>query len=76
MQRNRRLKIAGVKVGDRIRLIPMVDDPGPVPDGTLGTVSEIHHYSVWTQDSVSWDNGRKLMLASPPDKYDIIKGDT
>ena len=75
MQRNRKTKIAGLKVGDRIRLIHMVDDPDPVPDGTLGTVSEIYYYNVWTQVSVSWDNGRNLMLASPPDKFEIIKGD-
>ena len=75
MQRNRKTKIAGLKIGDRIRLIHMVDDPDPVPDGALGTVSEIHYYNVWTQVSVSWDNGRNLMLASPPDKFEIIKGD-
>ena len=72
MQKNRKPNMAGLKIGDRIRLIHMVDDPDPVPDGTLGTVSEIHCYSVWTQVSVSWDNGRKLMLSSPPDKFEII----
>ena len=75
MQRNRNTKIAGLKVGDRIRLIQIVDDPDPIPVGTIGTVSEIHIHSDWTQIDVSWENGRKLMLVSPPDKFEIIDGD-
>ena len=72
MQRNRNLKIAGLKVGDRIRLIQMVNDPDPIPAGTIGSVTEIHIHSDWTQIEVSWENGRKLMLVSPPDKFEII----
>ena len=75
MQRNRKPKIAGLKVGDRIRLIQMVNDPDPIPAGTIGSVTEIHIHSDWTQIEVSWENGRKLMLASPPDKFEIIDGD-
>ena len=72
MQRNRKPKIAGLKVGDRIRLIQMVNDPDPIPAGTIGSVTEIHIHSDWTQIEVSWENGRKLMLVSPPDKFEII----
>ena len=72
MQHNCKPKIAGLKVGDRIRLIQMVDDPDPIPAGTIGTVTEIHIHSDWTQIEVSWENGRKLMLVSPPDKFEII----
>ncbi len=75
MQRNHNLKIAGLKVGDRIRLIQMIDDPDPIPAGTNGTVTEIHIHSDWTQIEVSWENGRMLMLVSPPDKFEIIDGD-
>ena len=75
MQRTRNLKIAGLKVGDRIRLIQMIDDPDPIPAGTNGTVTEIHIHSDWTQIDVSWENGRMLMLSSPPDKFEIIDGD-
>ena len=75
MQRNRKTKIADLKVGDRIRLIHMVDDPDPIPAGTIGTVTEIHIHSDWTQVEVSWENGRMLMLSSPPDKFEIIDGD-
>ena len=75
MQHNRNLNIARLKVGDRIRLIQMVDDPDPIPTGTMGTVTEIHIHSDWTQVAVSWENGRMLMLSSPPDKFEIIDGD-
>ena len=49
MQRNGKTKIAGLKVGDRIRLIQMIDDPDPIPAGTNGTVTEIHIHSDWTR---------------------------
>jgi hypothetical protein len=75
MQRNRMSKVAGLKVGDRIRLVHMVDDPDPIPAGTMGTVTEIHIHSDWAQIEVSWENGRALMLVSPPDKFEIIEGD-
>ena len=75
MQWNRNLKIADLKVGDRIRLIHMADDPDPIPAGTTGTVTELHFHSDWTQIEVSWENGRKLMLVSPPDEFEIIDGD-
>ena len=75
MQHNCKPKIAGLKVGDRIRLIQMVDDPDPIPAGTIGTVTEIHIHSDWTQIEVSWESGRNLMLVSPPDKFEIIDGD-
>ena len=75
MQRNRKPKIASLKVGDRIRLIQMGNDPDPIPAGTIGSVTEIHIHSDWTQIEVSWENGRKLMLVSPPDMFEIIDGD-
>ena len=75
MQRNRKPKIASLKVGDRIRLIQMGNDPDPIPAGTIGSVTEIHIHSDWTQIEVSWENGRKLMLVSPPDRFEIIDGD-
>ena len=75
MQHNCKPKIAGLKVGDRIRLIQMVDDPDPIPAGTIGTVTEIHIHSDWTQIEVSWEDNRKLMLVSPPDKFEIIDDD-
>lgn len=61
--------------GDRIRLVEMKDDPFPIEVGQIGTVvrvREISGGSVWYQIDVAWDNGRTLMLASPPDLFEIL----
>lgn len=64
---------ADLKVGDRIELTSMQEDPDPVPIGTKGTVEWVE-----TQDlgdgprmhvAVKWDNGRSLGLVCPPDRY-------
>ncbi len=65
------------KVGDRIRLIiPMQDDPDPVPAGTEGTVTFASPVTmirtIYVQVGVKWDNGRTLGLVCPPDMYAII----
>ena len=73
MQRNELTSIACLKVGDRIRLISMTDDPDPIPAGTTGTVSAIHVHSGWAQLEVDWDCGRQLMLALPQDRYEILQ---
>ena len=75
MQRNATTSIAGLKVGDRIRLMSMLDDPDPIPAGTMGAVTEIHVHSGWAQLEVSWENGRMLMLVLPPDQFEIVSGD-
>lgn len=68
-----------LKTGDRNRLVFMPMDPDPIPVGSLGTVLDVSHHGegrdAWTQIEVSWENGRKLMLASPPDKFEIIGDD-
>jgi hypothetical protein len=63
------------KVGDRIRLIQMPEDPDPVPSGSLGTVRTIHPHHGWTQVEVDWDNGRRLMLSLPDDLIEILSSD-
>ena len=75
MERNDTTSIAGLTVGDRIRLVSMTDDPDPIPAGTMGLVTAIHMHSGWTQLEVSWENGRTLMLVSPPDMFEIVRGD-
>jgi hypothetical protein len=60
------------KVGDRIRLIRMPEDPDPIPSCSLGTVRAIHPHHRWTQVEVDWDNGRRLMLSLPADVIEIL----
>ena len=65
--------------GDRIGLVAMPDDPDPVPPGTTGTVTSVEQHgtgrNAWLQVEVDWDNGRKLMLTTPPDRFEVLSGD-
>lgn len=61
-----------LKLGDRIRLVSMADDPDPIPAGSLGTVLRVHDHEEWTQVEVAWDNGRQLMLSLPEDCVAIV----
>ena len=56
------------KVGGRVRLVRMADDPDPIPVGQRGTIVGVYPQSDWTQIDVDWDNGRSLMLSIPPDE--------
>jgi hypothetical protein len=64
------------KPRDRIRLVAMQDDPDPIRPGSLGTVVRIARHGggrdAWHQIDVAWDNGRTLMLVSPPDEFEIV----
>jgi hypothetical protein len=66
------------KPGDRIKLINMPDDPYPIEPSTTGTVTSVRPVgsgsSIWYQVSVAWDTGRNLMLAVPPDEYEVLSG--
>ena len=55
--------------GKRIKLIKM-NDPYPVPDGTLGTID--HTDGIGTIH-VSWDNGSTLGVVPDSDKYEILE---
>lgn len=63
-----------VQAGDRIRLDHMGADPDPIPAGTTGTVRRVRPdlYGGGEQISVRWDNGRSLLLVTPPDRFTII----
>ena len=61
-----------LKVGDRVRLLSMTDDPDPIPAGTTGKVVGVYLLSDWTQVDVDWDNGRSLMLSIPPDEVERL----
>ena len=64
--------------GDRIRLVAMPDDPGPIPAGSTGTVTAVRDCgsgpAAWFQVDVDRDNGRKLMLSMPPDQFEVLPG--
>jgi hypothetical protein len=56
----------------------MHDDPDPIQAGQTGTVVGVHSHGgqkPWHQIDVAWDNGRTLMLVSPPDLFEIIEAD-
>lgn len=61
------------KVGDRIMLLQMENDPNPIEVGSLGTVTAISSFLNDIQISVKWDSGRTLSLVCPPDKYEVLK---
>ena len=61
-----------LKIGDRIRLIAMTDDPDPIATGELGTVVAVYSHRDWTQVDVDWDCGRSLMLSIPPDRVEVV----
>ncbi len=63
--------------GDRIRLISIDNDPNPVMIGEEGMIVNINCHGsggdFWEQFDVCWDNGRNLMLISPPNVFKIIQ---
>jgi hypothetical protein len=61
-----------LKIGDRIRLVSMTDDPDPIPTDALGTIAGVYPQRGWTQVDVNWDSGRSLMLTIPPDRIELV----
>jgi hypothetical protein len=64
-----------VKVGDRIELKYMPDDPNPVPSNTKGTIVRVTERMPGggTQYAVDWDNGRTLSVIVPPDLIERVE---
>lgn len=70
---SQQLPKSDLKVGQRIRLVKMGDDPRPIPPGETGTVTRVN--PLWDgeiQVSVDWDSGRGLMLILPHDRIMIL----
>lgn len=67
--------VSGVKVGDRIRLLDMAEDPDPIAVGSLGTVTGVVSFGSWSQVIVDWDCGRGLILVVPPDRFEVLAGE-
>ena len=58
-----------IKIGDRIVLIEMPNDPDPVKPGSTGTVIDVTDFNIM----VKWDNiNRSLALIPKLDKFEII----
>ena len=55
-------------IGKRIKMITMLDDPNPIENGSLGTISHVGGGVI----NVDWDNGRTLGIIDGYDKYEII----
>lgn len=60
--------------GDIIQLLEMNNDPFPIEPGAQGTVTFINDFNNGeVQIGVEWENGRRLFLIHPVDKFKIIK---
>ena len=65
-----------LKSGNQIRLISMRNDSAQITPGAIGTVVRVSHFCDWSQVVVDWDNGLQLTLSIPPDRVELIPGDT
>ena len=68
------------KIGDRVRLLAMDDDPNPIPVGTEGEVwavpKDVEGSKFYEgQIGVRWDNGRSLFMLIGKDEWEIIGED-
>jgi hypothetical protein len=65
-----------MRVGDRVEMISMPDDPNPIEAGTQGIIEYINPVDLgtekFTQIGVKWDSGRTLMVVIPPDQIRVI----
>lgn len=55
-----------MKLGDRIELVRMGDDPHPLEPGSRGTVIAVDAFGTI---HIKWDNGRTLGLLPDVDEY-------
>lgn len=66
-------RIQNIKLsGKRVKCIFM-NDPQPVEEGTLGTVTHVDDMGTI---HVKWDNGRILGLVPEEDRYMFVQGGT
>jgi len=62
-----------VGIGDRIELVFINDSMTRLKPGSLGTVTKIENETDETLIWVRWDNGERLALLDPIDKYKVVK---
>jgi hypothetical protein len=63
-----------MKIGDKIKLIEMKNDPNPINPGQIGEITEIRLSgpSECHQINVLWEDGRTLSLLPYEDLFEII----
>ena len=60
-----------LRVGDRIEMLDMPNDPDPIPEGTQGTVVSVTIDPFDQAEhiiGVDWDNGRTLNICTKEDR--------
>ncbi|HIH29618.1 MAG TPA: DUF4314 domain-containing protein [Thermoplasmata archaeon] len=62
-----------VGIGDRIELVFINDSMTRLKPGAQGTVTKIEAETDETLIWVQWDNGERLALLDPIDKYRVVK---
>ena len=67
------------RVGQRVELRSMPEDPDPIAVGTQGVVESSTVVNLgpagelrFEQVSVAWDNGRRIMACVPPDRLAVV----
>lgn len=55
-------------IGKRIMLVEMVDDPQPLPSGSMGTITHVGGGVI----NVDWDCGRSLGVVIGVDRYEVF----
>ena len=65
------------RMGDRVRVTGVMNDPNPLPVGTEGTVDWLGQWEseLTKQIGVKWDNGSRLILL-PFDPFEVIPTET
>jgi hypothetical protein len=62
-----------LKVGARVRLLNMPDDPNPLPPGSEGTINYVGKFpGEGQQIGVTWDSGSTLMLIVGVDEFELV----
>ena len=68
-----RIDMLRPQVGDRVRVIGVMDDPDPLPVGLEGTVTYVTPASSsFQQYQVDWDESRRSLMLLPHDPFQII----
>jgi len=59
------------RVGDRVEVVGLMNDPDPIPVGVCGTVRALLGSGALAQIDVEWEDGRSLYLL-PGDPFRVI----